>query len=194
MDLHSTSKIILKITSKDEAHFKDALSLLNEVLGDDLYSYESLQKKADGDDHLLLGYFENGKMLGVAMAGHLREGGINFYAPFGETALELLSTNKTGVLRNSAVKTNSRGKGIGTALLAERLQWLKKIGCDHVVGLTWLHGKTIQSDRLYRAAGFEQIGPTVSEFFKSVSETTGMHCPYCGFPCLCSAAMFAKKL
>jgi GNAT superfamily N-acetyltransferase len=185
---------IIKITSKDKALFKKALSLLNQVLGENLYTEESLQKKSDGEDELLLVYFDDGEMAGVAMAGRLREDGINRYSPFGEAALELLRTGTIGVLRNSAVKPDSRGKGIGTSLLDERLEWLKQIGCDHAVGLTWLHGKTTQSDQLYRAAGFEQIGPVVSEFFKSMSEITGLHCPYCGFPCLCSASMFVKKL
>jgi DNA-directed RNA polymerase subunit RPC12/RpoP len=38
------------------------------------------------------------------------------------------------------------------------------------------------------------MGPICPEFFVGLSESTGMQCPYCGFPCRCSAAMFAKML
>ena len=97
-------------------------------------------------------------------------------------------------MKNSAVDSAYHGKGIGTALLAARLEWLLLKNCNFAVGLTWLHGQTGQSDTLYRAAGFQQVGPIVPGFFLSLSQSTGMGCPYCGFPCLCSAAMFAKEL
>ena len=133
------------------------------------------------------------KLVAAAMSGILKKSAFDFYAPFGKDAMELLNRYRIGVLRNSAVKSDFRGRGIGAALLSERLQWLTSLNCEYSVGLTWLHGKTIQSDRLYKSAGFQQIGQIVPEFFKRLSEDTGMHCPYCGFPCLCSAAMYAKK-
>ena len=185
---------VFRIRSEDKARVEVALSLLTKVLGEGLYTLEALRKIADDADSILLGCLADGRLAGTAMAGKLKNFGMSFYSPFGTEALELLSSHKIGVLRNSAVEESCRGQGLGKALLLERLQWLESVDCNYAIGLTWLHGKTGQSDRLYRAAGFDQIGSIVPSFFKSLSERTGMRCPYCGFPCVCSAAMFAKKL
>ena len=185
---------IFQIRSEDRAQVKACLSLLTKILGEGLYTLEALEKIAGDTDSRLFGYAINERLVGAAMAGKLHEPGISFYSPFGTEALRILKAHTVGVLRNSAVDENHRGQGIGRALLLKRLQWLKDMGCEYAVGLTWLHGKTGQSDRLYKASGFQQVGPTVSSFFKSLSERTGLRCPYCGFPCICSAAMFAKEL
>ena len=184
---------VFRILSKDQAKLADSLSLLTKVLGDNLYTSSALEKIADGENSALFGCESNGHFVGTAMTGILEKTGIDFYAPFGSEAVKLLNGHSFGVLRNSAVEKDCRGKGIGKAMFKTRLQWIAEKGCAYAVGLSWLHGKTFQSDRLYRADGFDQIGPNVPEFFKGLSERTGMHCPYCGFPCLCSAAMFVKK-
>jgi GNAT superfamily N-acetyltransferase len=184
-----------RINSGDSPYFKNALLLLNKILGEDLYAPDVLRNIVGSDDSLVLGCTTTDEQLvGVAMAGELNERGINFYAPFGEQALQLLRTNKIGVMRNSAVESEFRGQGIGSSFLAERLKWAQSRNCNYAVGLTWLHGSSGQSDYLYRSAMFQQIGPVCQEFFVSLSESTGMKCPYCGFPCRCSAAMYAKKL
>jgi GNAT superfamily N-acetyltransferase len=185
---------VFRILPESFSKLADSLSLLTKVLGDNLYTPEALKEIAGGEDSALFGCQVNGIFVGTAMTGLLKKTGIDFYAPFGSEALRLLNAHSFGVLRNSAVENDYRGKGIGKAMFKTRLQWIAEKNCEYAIGLSWLHGKTLQSDRLYRADGFDQIGPVVPEFFKSLSERTGMHCPYCGFPCLCSAAMFVKKV
>lgn len=188
------SPTIFKIRSSCEGYLHASLILLTNSLGENLYSLDTLRAIADAEDSALFGCMVGDILVGAAMVGTLKKSGREFYSPFGPDALALLDSHVVGVLRNSAVEAAYRGIGIGRALLSERLQWIKQTGCDYAVGLSWLHGKTRQSDRLYRAAGFTQVGPPVEFFFKSLSQSTGMNCPYCGFPCLCPAAMFAKKL
>jgi len=189
-----TQHSIVKITSSNDDLLERALSLFTKVLGAGLYTKAALKQIADAEDSLVTGCLEGAELAGAAMAGRLKSAGVSFYSPFGKDAIELLNGNIIGVLQNSAVEESHRGKGVGTALLSNRISWLTQTGCDYAVGLTWLHGKTTQSDHLYKSAGFQKVGPNVLEFFKSLSQRTGMHCPYCGFPCTCSAAMYAKKL
>jgi GNAT superfamily N-acetyltransferase len=185
---------VFKVFPENQEKLADSLSLLTKVLGDNLHTPEALREIAGGENSALFGCQLNGRFVGAAMTGILQKNGTDFYSPFGSEAVKLLNSHSFGVLRNSAVESDYRGQGIGRALFATRLQWIAEKNCGYAIGLSWLHGKTLQSDRLYRAAGFQQIGPIVPEFFKSLSERTGMHCPYCGFPCLCSAAMFVKKM
>jgi GNAT superfamily N-acetyltransferase len=185
---------VFRILPGSPAKLADSLSLLTKVLGKDLYTPDTLRKVAGDVDSALFGCQLNDRLVGTAMTGILKKNAIAFYTPFGSEALKLLNSHSFGVLRNSAVESDYRGKGIGKALFITRLQWIVEKNCEYAVGLSWLHGRTLQSDRLYKADGFDQIGPIVPEFFKSLSESTGMHCPYCGFPCLCSAAMFVKKM
>ena len=184
---------IREIDLGDQTKRIAALSLLNETLGDKLYNEQTLLKVTEKETLLVAAYDEE-KMVGIAMAGKLDQTGVDFYTPFGPEAVVRLKGNTIGVLRNSGVKSNYRGRGIGTALLAERLRWLKQTGCDYAIGVTWMHGQTTQSDQLFRSAGMKQLGPTVPEFYKSISQKTGLVCPYCGFPCLCPGALFIKKL
>src|ERR1700748_2139775 len=106
-----SSHPIFKIRSGEKDHFDSALSLLNSILGENLYTKDSLRKNADGEDVILLGCLDGNQLIAVAMAGKLSESGINFYSPFGKGAVELLNGNAVGVLRNSAVKNNYRGRG-----------------------------------------------------------------------------------
>jgi GNAT superfamily N-acetyltransferase len=188
------SRQVSRITSRDRAEFRSALFILNEILGTGLFTEESLAKTADGDGSALFGYSVENTIVGVATAIKLKPSDAAFYSLFGDEAARLFLNQVVGSLRESAVSKDHQGQGIGTALLSVRLRWLKEVGCGRAVGLVWLHSGKNRSDRIFRNAGFQQVGAPVKEFYKASSEATGMRCPYCGTPCCCSASMFEKAL
>lgn len=104
-----------------------------------------------------------------------------------------LDCHRVGLLKSLAVKTNARGRGVGTWLTLNSIDYFKSHGCTLVAALSWESGSEQSSRRMLEACGFEQMA-LMPDYWKQESIDKGYECPVCGVPCTCSATLLVKPL
>lgn len=144
------------------------------------------------EQHLLLALLQN-DLIGVASACPLTPKDFAFYAPFGKKTIELLQRHRVGSLQFASVREDWQGRGVGRELGQRRVAWLKSIGCDLIVALSWESGALHTSKGVFLRLGFESVG-RVTDFYVGMSLQRGFTCPICGPPpCRCAASLFVKR-
>lgn len=100
--------------------------------------------------------------------------------------------NKNGYLHTLCVAENWREKGVGTALVRARLEWLQSHDAETVFGISWMRENGPSSSLLFEKFGFEELAH-VREYYYS-DEEPRRYCPDCGEPCECSAKVYGREL
>lgn len=101
---------------------------------------------------------------------------------------------RTGVLHILAVEGRSENQGVGSQLVAARLQWLAtQTDAQGVVGLAWHRDNHKDSRVLFEKYGFDAI-ETVSEYYNQIEGETP--CPDCepAGECYCDATAYRRSL
>lgn len=97
------------------------------------------------------------------------------------------------VLDLAAVSPDARGRGLYTALLADRLAWGAAQGAAHALAFGWTPPDGCHIAPAMIHAGFVGHAP-IPRFFHDASLGNGSNCPVCGNPCLCAAVVFTRPL
>lgn len=118
-------------------------------------------------------------------------------------ALERLPARGSIVrIRELAVRTDRRGRGIASDLVARveaaatGLAFLSGRAAIHVLANVWLPSDPAlpTSAGLFRRAGYEDLGE-IADFYRDFSVSAGATCPACGPPpCRCSVRVMLKRL
>jgi GNAT superfamily N-acetyltransferase len=93
----------------------------------------------------------------------------------------------------AAVTPAARGRGLYTALLADRLAWGARRGAAYAVAFGWTPPDGCHIAPAMARAGFAAHA-AIPLFFHETSLLNGARCPACGNPCVCAAVLFTRLL
>lgn len=161
--------------------------LLNQELGQGMYSREGLLEDA-ADPTAGVWVARPPAPVGVAVARLLIPEDDAYYERFGAEATALFA-GTVGSFEAVAVDPAWRRRGIAGRLTVTSLEWMRELGCDAAVTISWLSGRPDSSLPLFRRLGFHE-GTTVERFYERESLEQGWSCPVCGRPCHCAATFF----
>lgn len=141
--------------------------------------------KAIVDDRLGPGYFEeieegtlgDGIHVCAVIDGKVVGYGVAVFYP--EHAL----------MQTLVVDKKHEGKGVGSALIKERLKRIKAAGCNMAIAHAWRSSKGCNVCALLEKHGFE----AQCEILNYYQEMDAI-CPACPGVCVCSAIVYAKSL
>ncbi|MGI8610555.1 MAG: GNAT family N-acetyltransferase [Candidatus Dormibacteria bacterium] len=160
------------------------MTLLNENLGDPIFSSARLQEGLDDPSARLEAAHSEGRLVGAALSRLLEPGDVDYYRRFGPEAADLFQTGPIGSLEALAVTPSARRRGAGRALLDSAVAWCQANGCRKIVAVSWISGASGTSAQLFAAAGFT-MGETIPGFYLEESLRDGWNCPVCGAGCKC---------
>jgi len=160
------AKITHSVEQLQPARFAEATAILHECLGTDC----NLPAEYPSPRIAIFGHFLDDTLAGVGTAEIKLDGG--------------------GLLANMAVLPKYQGNGIGTSLVAARVEWLRSLGVQYVVAEAWA-----SNDR-----GVNAAKPLVRNGFW-LTEVRPLHfgwcrdCPSCRpASCGCGAFIYRKVL
>lgn len=114
------------------------------------------------------------------------------YDLFGDEAINFMKDKKSVWVLNLAILSEYRRNGVGEALSVAQVDWLKSVDSDVVVGSSWVHGSTDNSQHLYLKAGFKKLGES-NEFLRTQMQN-GAECAICKTSdCKCRSILFGIK-
>ena len=166
-------------------------SLLNQLLGANMYPDARLAEIAADREALLLAAWDGDRLAGAAVARLLYPEDADYYRAFGAAALRLFTTNNVGSLEAVAVAPTRQRMGVGKRLTEEKMGWLAGQGRDVGVAVSWISGGASGSGPMYERLGFAGT-PPVAEFYLEDSIADGWTCPTCMGPCHCAAAFYHR--
>ena len=92
-------------------------------------------------------------------------------------------------VRTVAVNPEFSGQGIGTALVAKAVEYLKSIGAKKIMSPLWKHDGVVNSDVIFRRNGFRPVRE-IPDYWYADSLEKGYSCPVCGKVCHCVCVMY----
>ena len=92
-------------------------------------------------------------------------------------------------VRTVAVNPDFSGQGIGTALIAKSVEYLKGIGAKKIMSPLWKHDGIVNSDVIFRRNGFLPVRE-IPDYWYADSLEKGYSCPVCGKGCRCTCVMY----
>jgi GNAT superfamily N-acetyltransferase len=107
-------------------------------------------------------------------------------------AIEHRFTDKMGYFNTLCVAENWRGKGVGSALVRSRFEWLRSHDVQKVFGVSWVRDDGPSSKYLFEKFGFEELAHVHEYYYRD--ETPRRWCPDCGEPCGCDAKIYGREL
>ncbi|QOD05663.1 GNAT family N-acetyltransferase [Pseudarthrobacter sp. BIM B-2242] len=189
-----TTQAVLYAGPPTLAEAIDAAALLNTALGDGFTA--DVLRTMRSEDSILVRAESDGVLLGAATAHILDD------AAKARLAARLRTANypetdlaglRVGELKASAVAPGARRRGIGTALVEARMDFLRGAGCSIVTVASWISTDPRSSSLgLLARHGFEPI--VRIRGYWSKGSFTEYPCPDCGLACLCSAMIMVKDL
>lgn len=107
--------------------------------------------------------------------------------------LSYIGQNGDAYVRTVAVSNDYSGQGIGTALVAKSVEYLKGIGARKIMSPLWIHDGIVNSDVIFRRNGFLPVRE-IHDYWYADSITKGYSCPVCGKGCHCTCVMYELKV
>ena len=92
-------------------------------------------------------------------------------------------------VRTVAVDSAYSGQGIGTALVAKAVDYLKVLGAERIFSPLWKHNGVVNSDVIFRRNGFVPKHG-IPDYWLKDSMEKGYSCPVCGKGCHCTCVMY----
>lgn len=99
------------------------------------------------------------------------------------------STEGKSYVRTVAVDSAFSGQGIGTALVAKSVEYLKSVGAKKIMSPLWKHDGVVNSDVVFRRNGFCPV-LEIPDYWYADSIAKGYFCPVCGKGCRCKCVMY----
>lgn len=131
-----------------------------------------------------------GKVAGFAVANRCNREWLAGALNVGAIEHRIGSSN--GYLNTLCVDEDWREKGIGSALVRARLEWLRSNDIPRVFGVSWLPEDGPSSKYLFEKFGFEELAHIREYYYQD--ESPRRWCPDCGEPCSCDAKIYAREL
>jgi ribosomal protein S18 acetylase RimI-like enzyme len=193
----TTSNVYLHVGAPEPAVAAEAAALLNESLGAGFIRPSDLAElTASHGGVLIRGRNRPGQLFGAATARRLDQGDVKALQDLlSRAGVEAgLDGHRVGELKSIVVAPTARGMGLGTAMLAASLDFLKACGCRYIVSASWVSADPQQSSlRMLERAGFAQMA-TIPSFWADDQKAAGYLCPECGAECVCAAVILVLPL
>lgn len=103
--------------------------------------------------------------------------------------LSYVGQDDVAYVRTVAVNPDYSGQGIGTALIAKSVEYLKSIGAKKIMSPLWKHDGIVNSDVIFRRNGFLSVRE-IPDYWYADSLEKGYSCPVCGKGCRCTCVMY----
>ena len=103
--------------------------------------------------------------------------------------LSYVGQDGTAYVRTVAVSPDYSGRGIGTALIAKSVEYLKSVGAKKIMSPLWKHDGIVNSDVIFRRNGFLPVRE-IPDYWYADSIAKGYSCPVCGKGCHCTCVMY----
>lgn len=97
---------------------------------------------------------------------------------------------RIGIINSFAILPDYTGKGIGSALIKERMNWFRE-NCDAIICMCWVESNGGMEKLLIKNEFNYKM--TISDYWKNNSLQENFTCKRCGAPpCLCTGKLFIK--
>lgn len=103
--------------------------------------------------------------------------------------LSYVGQDGVAYVRTVAVSPDYSGQGIGTALIAKSVEYLKSIDAKKIMSPLWKHDGVVNSDVVFRRNGFLPVRE-IPDYWYADSLAKGYSCPVCGKGCHCVCVMY----
>lgn len=104
---------------------------------------------------------------------------------------ELVFCDKIGYIKTVVIDKKYEGYGIGSNLVKECIEIMKKDGCTSFISTAWKHCGIINIANVLTKNGFIKTFEIPNYWYEdSIAE--GYSCPQCGNPCHCSCVIYIK--
>jgi len=103
------------------------------------------------------------------------------------------SNDGKSYVRTVAVDPAFSGQGIGTALVARSVDYLKSLGAKKIMSPLWKHDGVVNSDVVFRRNGFLPVFE-IPDYWYADSIAKGYSCPVCGKGCRCKCVMYELNI
>lgn len=94
-----------------------------------------------------------------------------------------------GLFKSIAVSERYKGRGVGTILLRQALNWFEQQKATTIVSLAWESDGVCFAQGILESVGFERK-LRLERFWYEDSTARGYQCPSCGNPCICTANIY----
>lgn len=107
---------------------------------------------------------------------------------------EIMRMKLIGLLDSVAISKDMAGKGLGTLLVSDCIEVLKKQGCDYLCAMADTKFKTGVAPiaGIVKKSGFVETISIPGYWNRWVDSPTGHFCPECGCPCKCSGVLWKR--
>jgi GNAT superfamily N-acetyltransferase len=177
-----------------DAELSRALAILSDALGVGVFCLTDLAGLARGPSSKLIAARRSADRTIVAVgSAELIGSNLSYYTRFGPRVVERLASHRCGNLSSLGVARESRGQGLGSAVLDAQIAWLAEQRCDLAVAIAWMSNLPPTSHEMLERRGFNCLGE-VPEFYLSDSLARGWSCPSCGGGCRCAGRLYVREL
>lgn len=184
-----------------DADAPSVCALLGDALGElyvDLDDVRATIDPANPDATCLIAVDAEGRLIGALTATVLPRGSIADILPVGQVATvqELPSLRfheRLCVIRSIAVLPGWRGRGIGSQLVREALDWCDERGATTALSFGWKSSGGCHIAGVMATTGFEST-QEIPNFWTDDSRQKGYSCPECGSVCECTAVVFRRAV
>ena len=184
--------LIKQLSSKDQQYFPYFLDLFDRTQGRLLFLPNYFDERTKDKNSFVIGAFVDDKPVGISVAQVIND--FSYYLPFDPDINKKLSGKIVGSFASASVDPKLQGHGIGKMMASKRLEWLKSMNCDIILGVSWVSGNTHTSDRVFEKSGFKIIA-RCDDFYVQQSYERKFICARCGAPpCTCGAIFYQLKL
>lgn len=185
----------IKIRPANSSDHSRILDISSSVLGDgylpDMHSLESAK------NCIFLVAVLNGKIVGFSYARILQHGDVKQIIRSSRDIPPDVSLSeqrgKLGYLHTVGVDPKFQRRNIGTALVRESIEQLKKLGAETLLSVGWKSEKGVHIGGVLKRSNLNAF-KEIAEYWLEDSKKKGYSCPSCGNPCRCSAVLFKSSL
>lgn len=183
---------IRQATSRDHSRILDISS---SVLGDGYLP--DIQSLEEAKEFVFLVAILHGKIVGFSYARILQPGDIAQITRSTHDIPPDVSLSeqrgKLGYLHAVGVDPKFQRRCIGTVLVRESIEALKKLGAETLLSVGWKSEKGIHIGGILSRSNLTAFRE-IKEYWLEDSKKKGYSCPSCGNPCRCSAVIFKSSL
>lgn len=184
-----------------DADAASVCALLGDALGELYVDLDDVRATIDPDNPnatCLVAADAEGRLIGALTAAVLPRGSIAEVLPIGQAgAVDEISSlrfhERLCVIRSIAVVPGWRGRGIGSQLVREGLDWCDERGATAAVSFGWKSSGGCHIAGVMATTGFEST-LEIPNFWTDDSRRKGYSCPECGSVCECTAVVFRRPV
>lgn len=187
------------LRAADDSDAPSVCALLGDALGElyvDLEEIRSMVASDNAEATCLIAVDGEDQIIGALTAAIFSRDSLAGALPAGqdETVQRLPAIRyheRFCVIRSIAVVSRWRGRGVGSRLVREALDWCQDLGTTATISFGWKSSKGCHIDGVMTTTGFSSVSE-IPNFWTEDSRAKDYFCPECGSVCECAAVVFKR--